>query len=58
MIPGPLRLIDAALLDAVSNEAKASPRQRKNRNFHPTDNHPGHRLLNAIEPGSYVAPHR
>lgn len=53
-----LKLIDAALLDAVSAEAKASPRLRKNRNFHPADDHPGHRLLNAIEPGSYIQPHR
>jgi len=52
-----LKLIDAALLDEVSAEAKASPRLRKNRNFHPTDEHPGHRLLNAVEPGTYVRPH-
>lgn len=53
-----LRLIDDALLDAVGAEAKASPRLRKNRNFHDRDDHPGHRLLNAIEPGSYIPPHR
>lgn len=53
-----LRLIDAALLDAVSAEARSSPRGRRNRNFHTDNEHPGHRLLNAIEPGSYVAPHR
>ena len=52
------RLIDAALLDGVSAEAGASPRGRKNHNFHATDDFPAHRLLNAIEPGSYVAPHR
>ena len=53
-----ITLIDAALLDAVSREAQASPRRRKNRNFHSHDDQPSHRLLNAIEPGSYVAPHR
>ena len=53
-----IRLIDAALLDAVSAEAQASPRRRKNRNFHGADDDAAHRLLNAIEPGSYVAPHR
>lgn len=53
-----IALIDGALLDAVSAEAKASPRRRKNRNFHRADDEPGHRLLNAIEPGSYIAPHR
>lgn len=53
-----IRLIDVVLLDEVSAEAKASPRGRKNRNFHSSDEQPGHRLLNAIEPGSYIAPHR
>lgn len=53
-----IRLIDLSLLDEVSREAAASPRRRKNRNFHPTDDYPAHRLLNAIEPDSYIAPHR
>lgn len=53
-----IRLIDQTLLDAVSAEAQASPRLRRNRNFHPTNEYPAHRLLNAVEPGSYVAPHR
>lgn len=54
----PITLIDRALLDAVSAEARVHPRLRRNRNFHPRDDAPGQRLLNAIEPGSYVAPHR
>lgn len=53
-----IRLIDRNLLDDVSAEARNSPRLRKNRNFHSADAAPAHRLLNAIEPGSYVAPHR
>lgn len=53
-----IRLIDDALLDQVSAEARQSPRGRKNRNFHTNDAQPGHRLLNAIEPGSYIMPHR
>lgn len=53
-----IALIDDALLDAVTAEAKASPRLRKNRNFHHADDEPAHRLLNAIEPGSYLMPHR
>lgn len=56
--PSELRLIDRNLLDAVSGEAKAAPRGRKNRNFHPADDYPAHRLLNAVELGSYIAPHR
>jgi cupin fold WbuC family metalloprotein len=50
--------IDRHLLDEVSREAAASHRRRKNRNFHPADDYPAHRLLNAIEPDSYIAPHR
>jgi cupin fold WbuC family metalloprotein len=53
-----IRWIDTALLDEVSAEAKASPRLRKNRNFHVSEAQPGHRMLNAIEPGSYIMPHR
>ncbi len=51
-------IIDEEMLDATTQAARESPRGRKNRNFHPDDNFPSHRLLNAIEPGSYVAPHR
>lgn len=54
----PCVLIDAALLDAVSAAARAAPRRRMNRNFHLDNAQPSHRLLNAIEPGSYVIPHR
>jgi cupin fold WbuC family metalloprotein len=53
-----LRLLDRALLDAVSSDAAARPRLRANYNFHPADDFPAHRLLNAIEPGSYLPPHR
>lgn len=53
-----MTLIDQTLLDALSAEARQAPRGRKNRNFHPADDFPAHRLLNAIEPGSYVMPHR
>lgn len=51
-------LIDQELLDAATREARDNPRRRKNRNFHEDDAAIAHRLLNAIEPGSYVAPHR
>ena len=51
-------LIDSQLLDKVSAEASASPRLRKNFNFHQNNNDLAHRLLNAIEPGSYIVPHR
>lgn len=53
-----IALIDDHLLDAVCAEAAASPRRRKNRNFHRRDDQPGHRLLNAMQRDSYIAPHR
>ena len=46
------------LLDEISGEAKQSPRLRKNFNFHHSDEDICHRLLNAMEPGSYIQPHR
>ena len=51
-------LIDQTLLDALSQEASTSPRLRKNYNFHGSEADLSHRLLNAIEPGSYLVPHR
>lgn len=53
-----ITLIDRRLLAEVAAEARLAPRRRKNRNFHPNEAYPGHRLLNAIEPDSYVMPHR
>jgi cupin fold WbuC family metalloprotein len=44
-------------LDELSMRAAAAPRRRLNRNLHEMDD-PVHRLLNAIEPGSWVRPHR
>ena len=54
--PG-VRLLDGAALDALTEEARRRPRRRANANLHAPDD-PVHRLLNAIEPGSYVRPHR
>ena len=51
-------LITQAMLSALTLEATANPRRRKNRNFHADNSAPAHRLLNALEPGSYVRPHR
>lgn len=53
-----MRLIDRDLLAAVSAQARVTPRGRKNHNFHPREDYPAHRMLNAMEPGSYVVPHR
>lgn len=51
-------IIDSEMLDALGAEAAASPRRRKNRNFHLSEASPCNRLLNAIEPDSYIQPHR
>lgn len=53
-----LQFIDRGLLDATTALAKATPRLRKNHNIHASEGEPCNRLLNAIEPGSYVPPHR
>jgi len=50
-------LITQEVLSALTLEAVASPRRRKNRNFHARSDAPAHRLLNALEPDSYVRPH-
>lgn len=53
-----MRIITNGLLDEVSLQAVESPRLRKNLNLHPSDDFCCHRLLNAIEPSSYIQPHR
>lgn len=52
------RFIDQDLLADLSTQAQASARKRKNLNFHPGDEAPCHRLLNALEMDSYIQPHR
>ena len=51
-------LIDEELLARVTAEAKASPRLRKNYNFHDQQDAPSQRLLNAVEPGTVLPIHR
>lgn len=58
MNAAPFTVIDQSLLDRVSLQAGQSPRLRKNHNFHPSDVFCSHRLLNGMEPGSYIRPHR
>lgn len=49
--------IDRDLLDDVTRAARDSPRLRRNRNFHAEEAAKCNRLLNAIEPDSYIRPH-
>ena len=53
-----MKIITRELLALVSAEARQNPRLRKNHNIHPSDESRCHRLLNAIEPDSYIRPHR
>ncbi|MCC8172626.1 MAG: WbuC family cupin fold metalloprotein [Parabacteroides sp.] len=53
-----MKLIDTPLLDAATARAKQSPRLRMNYNFHEELGDPVNRLINAVEPGTYVRPHR
>ena len=50
-------LITQALLAEVAAQAAANPRRRRNRNFHTHESAPTHRMLNALQPDSYVRPH-
>ncbi len=53
-----MHIVNRELLAQVVGEAKQNPRQRKNFNIHVSDSSRCHRLLNAIEPASYIRPHR
>ncbi len=45
-------------LNALAEEAQNSARLRKNLNLHPDLGDPVQRLFNAMEPGTYIRPHR
>lgn len=51
-------LINEALLNETTERAKQSPRLRMNHNFHERLDDPVNRMLNALEPGTYLRPHR
>lgn len=53
-----IKLITKDLLDTVSEGAKKNTRLRLNHNFHEDLNDSLHRMLNAMEPQTYVRPHR
>ncbi len=50
--------ITTELIDKVVAEARQSPRRRMNYNFHPELSDPVQRLLNALEPWTYIRPHK
>jgi cupin fold WbuC family metalloprotein len=53
-----MKIVTRDLVAQVSAEARRNPRLRQNHNLHPSNESRCHRLLNAIEPGSYIRPHR
>lgn len=53
-----MKIFDTTLMQHLSAQAKANPRLRQNLNLHDNLNDPSQRLLNAMEPGSYIRPHR
>lgn len=50
--------IDQNLLDHTTQKAVQLPRLRKNHNFHHEDSAIVQRLINAMEPGTYIQPHK
>lgn len=53
-----MKRIDDARLGALVARARAAERRRANDNLHPDLEDPVQRFLNAMEPGTYVRPHR
>jgi cupin fold WbuC family metalloprotein len=53
-----MKIFDAQYLDDLTVQAKVSPRLRQHCNVHQSYQDASQRLFNAIEPGSYIRPHR
>jgi cupin fold WbuC family metalloprotein len=53
-----MKKIDAGLLQKLLSQAKESPRKRVNHNFHYSGEDPLQRMLNAMQPGTYLQPHK
>ena len=53
-----MKIIDQKKLDRLSKDAAAAKRRRQNLNLHDDYADPCQRLFNAMEPGTYVRPHR
>lgn len=53
-----MKAFDSKYLDELIGQAKYSPRLRQHRNIHQSYQDACQRLFNAIEPDSYIRPHR
>jgi cupin fold WbuC family metalloprotein len=51
-------VVDAALLAHKAADARTNLRKREIHTFHSSDNEVLQRMLNAMQPGTYVMPHR
>lgn len=50
--------IDKELINDLYRQARKNLRRRKNFNFHKENRDPLQRMLNALQPGTYVRPHK
>lgn len=55
---GSLVVLTRSLVEHVTEASRESPRRRIIQPFHKSDADPLHRMLNVIQPDSYVRPHR
>ncbi len=53
-----MKVFSVDYLNDLTAQAQGSPRKRQHRNVHESYADPCQRLFNAIEPGSYIRPHR
>ena len=53
-----MKSFDAQYLNELTGQARNSPRLRQHRNIHQSYQDACQRLFNAIEPSSYIRPHR
>lgn len=53
-----MEIYSAEYLTALTNRAAGNKRMRQHQNIHKGFDEPCQRLFNAIEPGSYIRPHR
>lgn len=53
-----MKVFSTDYLNELTAQAQSSPRMRQHRNIHESYADPCQRLFNAVEPGSYIRPHR
>lgn len=53
-----IKILNKQLMETLTATAEAIPRQRINYNLHNSYDDPVQRLCNAIQPGTYVHPHK